>query len=132
MCGPNRTIHELAEYAPGCTAPPASADESLREDEIREVTVQELKQKLQDSSKKIYLLDVREPEEWKIARIEGAVLKPLSTLKKKLSGHPQRQTRLCPLQGRRAQLPCRSISENKRIHPLLQRQRRHRRVGKRD
>jgi rhodanese-related sulfurtransferase len=43
------------------------------------ITVQELKQKL-DSGEKITLIDVREPWEYNIAKIEGARLIPLATL----------------------------------------------------
>jgi rhodanese-related sulfurtransferase len=43
------------------------------------ITVQELKQKL-DQGEKITLIDVREPWEYNIARIEGAQLVPLGTL----------------------------------------------------
>jgi rhodanese-related sulfurtransferase len=43
------------------------------------ITVQELKQKL-DRAEKITLIDVREPWEYNIARIEGAQLVPLGTL----------------------------------------------------
>ena len=43
------------------------------------ITVQELKQKL-DQGEQLTLIDVREPWEYNIARIEGAQLLPLGTL----------------------------------------------------
>ena len=43
------------------------------------ITVQELKQKL-DRGEKVVLIDVREPWEYNIAKIEGAQLIPLGTL----------------------------------------------------
>jgi len=43
------------------------------------ITVQELKEKL-DRGEKITLIDVREPWEYNIAKIEGAQLIPLATL----------------------------------------------------
>ena len=43
------------------------------------ITVQELKQKL-DRGEKIVLIDVREPWEYNIAKIDGAQLMPLGTL----------------------------------------------------
>jgi rhodanese-related sulfurtransferase len=43
------------------------------------MSVQELKQRL-DSDKKPFLLDVREPYEYSLAKLEGSVLIPLGTL----------------------------------------------------
>ncbi len=43
------------------------------------ITVQELKQKI-DQGEKVVLIDVREPWEYSIAKIEGAQLIPLGTL----------------------------------------------------
>ena len=43
------------------------------------ITVQELKQKI-DRGEKVVLIDVREPWEYNIAKIEGAQLIPLGTL----------------------------------------------------
>ena len=43
------------------------------------ITVRELKDRL-DKGDKIFLLDVREPHEYSLAKIEGSVLIPLGTL----------------------------------------------------
>ena len=43
------------------------------------MSVQELKQRF-DTGKKPYLLDVREPYEYSLAKLEGSVLIPLGTL----------------------------------------------------
>ena len=43
------------------------------------ITVRELKDRL-DKGDKVFLLDVREPHEYSIARIEGSVLIPLGEL----------------------------------------------------
>lgn len=84
LCGPKRTIHELAEHhQPICnaqTAQTAKTQGSTLSKDISEITVQELKHMLDDPPHGFYLLDVREPFEWEIARITGAVLKPLSSL----------------------------------------------------
>lgn len=56
---------------------------------IPEITPQELVQRLQDGHRP-YLLDVREPEEWAIVHIEGAVLAPITVLAEKgLSALPE-------------------------------------------
>jgi adenylyltransferase/sulfurtransferase len=47
------------------------------------ITPHELKERL-DKSDKIFLLDVREPWEYSMAKIEGAVLIPLGTLPQSL------------------------------------------------
>jgi adenylyltransferase/sulfurtransferase len=44
-----------------------------------EVTVQEVKQRL-DSGEKLHLIDVREPHEHAIAKIEGATLVPMRSV----------------------------------------------------
>lgn len=43
------------------------------------ITVQELKERL-DNGDQVFLLDVREPHEHSLAKIEGSVLIPLGTL----------------------------------------------------
>jgi sulfur-carrier protein adenylyltransferase/sulfurtransferase len=54
-----------------------------------EVTVRDLKQALDDPQRGIKVIDVREPDEYEIARIEGVPLIPLSEL-------PRRFTELDP------------------------------------
>ena len=68
-----------------------------------EITVRELKQ-LRDHQPDLYLLDVREPEEWDIARIEGAHLKPLSILEENFKDIPKDKPIycFCKLGGRSA------------------------------
>ena len=56
-----------------------------------EVTVHDMKQALDNPKLGIQVLDVREPDEYQIASIDGAPLLPLSTL-------PQRFTELDPNQ----------------------------------
>lgn len=46
---------------------------------MEEITVKELKQKM-DSGEDVQLIDVRQPDEWDIARIEGAKLIPLGEI----------------------------------------------------
>lgn len=45
-----------------------------------EVTVQDMKQALEDPTHAIEVIDVREEEEYQLARVEGARLLPLSQL----------------------------------------------------
>ena len=46
---------------------------------MNEITVKELKEKM-DAGEDVQLIDVRQPNEWEIARIEGAKLIPLSEI----------------------------------------------------
>lgn len=94
LCGDHPTITTLEEYTWACS----TADE-----DIKEITVQELKQ-LRDKEPKLYLLDVREQIEWDLARIEGSHLKPLSTLEKDFEDIPKDQPVycFCKLGGRSA------------------------------
>ena len=91
LCGPRRTIKELVEYAPICADQPSPNPSSTESQPpmIPEITVQELKTLLEKRSSDIYLLDVREQYEWDIARIKGAVLKPLSTLENNYQDIPK-------------------------------------------
>jgi molybdopterin/thiamine biosynthesis adenylyltransferase/rhodanese-related sulfurtransferase len=71
VCGVNPTIFEPIDYVQFCGA---------REDEsVPAISVQELKRKM-DTSETFELIDVREPFEFEIARIDGAKLIPLGEI----------------------------------------------------
>ncbi len=88
LCGENPTITKLIDYEMFCGIAPQPAASASNPDEV---TVQELKKALDTPSLNIKVIDVREPDEWQIARIEGVPLIPLGTL-------PQRFTELDPNQ----------------------------------
>lgn len=71
-------IEELIDYEQFCGIPQAKAQEAETKMAIPEMTVQDLKQ-LFDSGKKddFVLVDVRNPNEYDIAKIPGSVLVPL-------------------------------------------------------
>ncbi len=98
LCGDHPTIHTLEEYTWHCPTKDQTMDNFMQE-----ITVQELKQ-LRDRQPDLYLLDVREQMEWDIARIEGAHLKPLSTLEENLKDIPKDTPVycLCKMGGRSA------------------------------
>ena len=76
-CG-TREIRELIDYDTFCgTSAPAGVRDAV--DVVREITPRELASRLARGDD-ILLLDVREPSEWTIARIDGARLIPLATL----------------------------------------------------
>jgi sulfur-carrier protein adenylyltransferase/sulfurtransferase len=81
LCGANPTITQLIDYQAFCGAAPQSASTPMHPDEV---SVHDLKQALDNPALGIQVLDVREPHEYQIARINGARLLPLSTLPQRL------------------------------------------------
>lgn len=77
LCGDHPTIKELIDYEVFCGIPAATAEPVGNPDEV---TVQEMKQALDNASLNIKVIDVREPDEFEIAHIEGVPLLPLSQL----------------------------------------------------
>ena len=82
MCGTHRTIHELVDYEAFCGLSPG--EQAMAQAKQNEIGARELSEKLERGETPV-LLDVREPHEHRIARIEGAVLIPLRTLPGRLS-----------------------------------------------
>jgi adenylyltransferase/sulfurtransferase len=76
-CGDHPTIHELIDYDQFCGVVPAQAQSAGSG--VPEITAQELKAKL-DRGEDVYVLDVREPNEYQICRIQGSTLIPLGEL----------------------------------------------------
>src|SRR5229473_1655588 len=73
ICGTNPTIKELIDYEEFCGL--RAASEQLGEE--FQITADALKEKI-DAGQELVLLDVREPMEWEIARLDGAVLMPVA------------------------------------------------------
>jgi sulfur-carrier protein adenylyltransferase/sulfurtransferase len=85
LCGKNPTITELIDYEAFCGT---VSDEAQQAAAGATITASELKE-MQDRGEKLYLVDVREPAEWEIVRIPGAVLIPKADLPAKLAELPQ-------------------------------------------
>ncbi|MBN8710970.1 MAG: molybdenum cofactor biosynthesis protein MoeB [Verrucomicrobia bacterium 61-8] len=83
VCSASPTITEPIDYDQFCGIPQAQAEEDA-EPPVPEITVEDLKKRL-DAKEKFVLLDVREPFEWDIARIPGAKLIPLGELTSRMS-----------------------------------------------
>ncbi len=77
VCGTHPTITSLIDYEAFCGVDVTSVPEGA------EITALELKEEL-DQGKPILLLDVREPHEFEIANLPGAVLVPLGELPARL------------------------------------------------
>jgi adenylyltransferase/sulfurtransferase len=87
VCGDQPTIKELIDYEMFCGITPEPEPVTNPD----EVTVQEMKRALDNPKLNIKVLDVREPDEYEIAHVNGVPLIPLGTL-------PDRFTELDPNQ----------------------------------
>jgi sulfur-carrier protein adenylyltransferase/sulfurtransferase len=81
VCGDHPTIKELIDYEVFCGIEPTPVDNGNPD----EVTVQEMKRALDDPKLGIKIIDVREPFEFEIARIEGVPLLPMSELQNRFT-----------------------------------------------
>jgi adenylyltransferase/sulfurtransferase len=101
VCGDHPTIHELIDYDAFCgITPPAPA---TAQSGIPEVTPEELKAQL-DRGDDVFVLDVREPNEFQICRIAGSTLIPLGELAQR-TGELDRNREMvvhCKMGGRSA------------------------------
>jgi len=74
ICGTNPTISGLVDYEQFCgIAPPAPANAQEIKNGIPQITVQQLKYRM-DAGEDVYILDVREPFEYQIANIGGKLI----------------------------------------------------------
>src|SRR5437762_10823135 len=82
VCGANPTIKELIDYEMFCGITPEPVVPASNPDEV---SVQEMKRALENRKLGIGVLDVREPDEYQIAHIDGVPLFPLSTLQQRFT-----------------------------------------------
>ncbi len=102
-------IEKLIDYEQFCGIPQAQAAEAEQQSMLAEMTVTELKQLIDSDAKDFVLIDVRNPNEYEIAKIPGSVLIPLPDIeqgtgidrvKAALNGH--RLIAHCKMGGRSA------------------------------
>ena len=86
VCGEHPTIRELIDYEQFCGVMPVAAPKPGGGG-VPEITVQDFKTRL-DRGDRIFLLDVREPNEYQICRIPGSTLIPLGELTSRLGEIP--------------------------------------------
>jgi adenylyltransferase/sulfurtransferase len=88
VCGDHPTVRELIDYEQFCgiAQPAASAAPAALTSDF-EVTVEQLNE-IRKSGQPLYLLDVREPQEFQICRIPGSTLIPLGQLPARLNEVP--------------------------------------------
>lgn len=88
VCGTHPSVTALIDYEQFCGVAPSQAPAAASADAMNDITVLELKARI-DAGTRPFILDVREPQEYQIARIDGSVLIPLGEL-------PQRFRELDP------------------------------------
>jgi sulfur-carrier protein adenylyltransferase/sulfurtransferase len=102
-------IEKLIDYEMFCGIPQAKAAEAEQQSMLTEMTVTELKQLIDSGADDFVLIDVRNPNEYEIAKIPGAILIPLPDIengngieqvKAALNGH--RLIAHCKMGGRSA------------------------------
>ena len=102
-------IEKLIDYEQFCGIPQAHAAEAAQQSMLAEMTVTELKQLIDSGADDFVLIDVRNPNEYEIAKIPGAILIPLpdiengkgiEQIKAALNGH--RLIAHCKMGGRSA------------------------------
>lgn len=82
VCGTHPTVTALIDYEQFCGIQPAAATDAKLVNGIEQIDVTTFKQQ-RDAGKDYFLLDVREPHEFKIAQIGGYLL-PLGDLQKRV------------------------------------------------
>ena len=76
ICGERPTITELIDYEEFCGLKPAQTSAPVPEQSMAEITAAELKGRL-DRGEDLQIIDVREPNEYEIARLQVSRLIPL-------------------------------------------------------
>ena len=126
MCGDHPTIKQLIDYDQFCgirgepAAPPAVA--------AGEITVEELKARL-DRGEAVFILDVRNPEEYQICRLAGQHAPAAAGAAATAGRAGPRARDGGSLQERHAQPAGDSIPARARLHPVEEPQGRHSRMG---
>ncbi len=120
LCGDEPTITQLIDYQAFCAVElPAAAEAELDPASV-EVSAAELK-RIIDAGEPITLLDVREPHEWDINRIEPARLTPLSQFEQFIPDlNPQDDIYLYCYKGKRSLTALKQLQEKgfKQLHSL--------------
>jgi molybdopterin/thiamine biosynthesis adenylyltransferase/rhodanese-related sulfurtransferase/molybdopterin converting factor small subunit len=104
VCGTHPTVTKLIDYEQFCGIPkPAAEPAAVHAENPLDITPLALKARL-DRGDKLWIVDVREPNEYQINRIEGSVLIPLGELPRRYNElDPEEElVMLCKVGGRSA------------------------------
>ena len=87
VCGPHPTVTRLIDYQQFCGIVPETKQEKSVKNGVPQLTVHELKHKL-DAGEDVLVLDVREPYEYQIANIGGKLI-PQNEVPQRLAEIPR-------------------------------------------
>ena len=108
VCGTNPTVKELIDYQQFCGIMPESPQSSAVKNGIPQLSVKEFKRR-RDAGEDLFLLDVREPYEYKIAEIGGTLI-PQNDVPNRLAEIPR---------DREVVVQCRSGGRSQKIAEFL-------------
>jgi adenylyltransferase/sulfurtransferase len=108
VCGEHPTVTKLIDYQQFCGIAPETPQESSMKNGIAQMTVTELKRRL-DAGEDVQLIDVREPYEFQIAQIGGKLI-PQNEVPQRLSEIDR---------DREVVVHCRSGARSQRIAEFL-------------
>ncbi len=108
VCGENPTVKELIDYQHFCGIVPESKEEKAVKNGISQLSVKELKQRI-DAGEEVFILDVREPYEYQIAQIGGKLI-PQNDVPQRLADIPR---------DREIIVQCRSGARSQKIAEFL-------------
>jgi|CZKF01.1.fsa_nt_gi adenylyltransferase/sulfurtransferase len=115
VCGSNPTVTQLIDYQHFCGLPseivPETPEEKAVKNGIPQLAVKELKRRI-DAGEDVYILDVREPYEYRIAQIGGKLI-PQTDVPNRLSEIDR---------NREVIVQCRSGVRSQRIAEFLKQQ----------
>jgi len=103
VCGDNPTVTELIDYDQFCGITPQVEEPAAAGVQPWEITPVQLKRRL-EKGESLLILDVREPNEYQINRIDGSVLIPLGELPRRYQELPRDRQIIaqCKVGGRSA------------------------------
>ena len=103
VCGTNPTVTKLIDYEQFCGIRPEAVADAPAAASEWEITPVELKRRL-DAGDNLFVLDVREPNEYQINRIQGSTLIPLGELPRRYQELPRDREIItqCKMGGRSA------------------------------
>jgi molybdopterin/thiamine biosynthesis adenylyltransferase/rhodanese-related sulfurtransferase len=111
VCGANPTVTQLIDYQHFCGIVPETPEEKSVKNGIPQLAVKELKRRI-DAGEDVYILDVREPYEYRIAQIGGKLI-PQTDVPNRLSEIDR---------NREVIVQCRSGVRSQRIAEFLKQQ----------
>ena len=83
VCGTNPTVTQLVDYQQFCGIAPETQQEQTVKNGIPQISVRELKRRL-DAGEGLFILDVREPNEYQIANLGGTLI-PMNDVPRRLA-----------------------------------------------